>query len=133
MNDPIILQFDDDDSYFTVAEIICFNMGLKITATARDIASTRNLIASIEAKKLNPNIAIISDYLGNNYDDGRKLAKKLREIAPELKIIAYVTDPDTDWGDFLAIKSGKDANTTLLRLLEELTGKKFVASNIQAS
>lgn len=130
MENPIILQFDEDDSYLTVADIICFNLGLTIKATAQSIDATRQLIAQIEKKQLKPDIAIISDYLGYDFEDGVKLAKKLREIAPDIKIIAYVTDPETAWGDFLALK-GNEQENTLTKILAKLTGKTFIASNIK--
>lgn len=126
-----ILQFDDDDNYFAVTEIIFFNMGLEMTARAQTIAETREIIAQIEAKKIKPDIAIVSNYLGNNFEDGRKLTKKLKEISPETKIIAYVVDSETDWGDHLAIKSSTDANKSLISILSELTGKQFISSNIK--
>lgn len=132
-NNPCILQFDDDDNYFTITEVIFFDMGLEMAARGQNIAETRKIIADIEAKKLKPDIAIVTDYLGNDFEDGRKLAKKLKEIAPEVKIIAYVVDPETDWGDYLAIKSGNDQNKSLIKVLEELTGKKFVTSNLKDS
>lgn len=130
---PCILQFDDDDNYFTVTEIIFFNMGLTMEARGQNITETRKIISDIEAKKMKPDIAIIANYLGNDFEDGRKLAKKLKEIAPAVKIIAYVTDSETDWGDYLAIKSGNDQNNSLIKILEELTGKHFETSNIKDS
>lgn len=128
-----ILQFDDDDNYFAVTEIIFFNMGLEMTARAQTIAETRDLISKIEAKKLKPDIAIVANYLGNNFEDGRKLSKKLKEIVPEVKIIAYVVDSETEWGDYIAIKSGTDAKNSLITILSELTGKQFTSSNIKDS
>lgn len=129
--DPCIIQFDDDDNYFTVTEIIFFNMGLAVAARGQDIAGTRKIISRIESKELKPDIAIISSYLGNNFEDGGKLAKKLREVVPGIKIIAYVTDPETNWGDYLAIKSGNDQTNSLIKIIEEVTGKKFNTSNIK--
>lgn len=131
--EPIIIQFDEDESFFTVVELICFNMGLKMTATAKNIEQARGLVKRIEAKQLNPDIAIISDYLGNSFQDGSILAKKLKTLNPAIKIISYVTDPETNWGDLLAIKGSKSAEKTMTMALEELTGKKFKASNIPES
>ena len=126
----MIIQFDDDENYFTVVDLICYDMGLSVKAHASNIADTRQIIARIEQKQILPDIAIVSDYLGNNFEDGSKLAKKLKEIAPGLKVIAYVIDPEIDWGDYRALKSSKDESKNLIGLLERLTGKKFKDSNI---
>ena len=66
MNEPIIIQFDDDENFFTVVDLICFNMGLKLNSTAKNIEQARSIIKRIESKQLKPDIAIIGDYLGNN-------------------------------------------------------------------
>ena len=131
MENPVILQFDDDDNYFTVVDLIGYNMDFKVTAHAQTIDATRKIIAQIESKQIKPDIAIISNFLGNNFDDGGKLAKKLREIAPKIKIIAYVTDLEIDWGDFIAQKGSREQEKTLIAILEKLTGKTFVISNIK--
>ena len=133
IKDPVIIQFDDDDSFFTVVELICFNMGLKMSATAKNIEQARAIVKRIETKQLNPDIAIISDYLGNSFQDGSILTKKLKSLNPNIKIISYVTDPETDWGDLLALKGSKSAEKTMTMALEELTGKRFKASNIPES
>jgi len=133
IKDPVIIQFDDDDSFFTVVELICFNMGLKMSATAKNIEQARAIVKRIETKQLNPDIAIISDYLGNSFQDGSILTKKLKSLNPNIKIISYVTDPETDWGDLLALKGSKSAEKTMTMALEELTGKRLKASNIPES
>jgi hypothetical protein len=133
MQNPVIIQFDEDDSYFMVVEMICFNLGLTLQKTASSIDGARAIIKEIEAKKIKPDIAIIASYLGYDFSDGEKLAVKLKEIAPEIKIIAYSTDPETNWGDFLAVKSGLDQSKSLVNILCEITGKEFKASNIKES
>ena len=125
-----ILQFDDDDKYFTVVDLICYNMGISITAHASNINDIRAIIAKIEQKQLKPDIAIVSDYLGNNFEDGSKLAKKLKEICPNIKIIAYVIDPEIEWGDFKALKASKDINKNIIGMLQQLTGHTFKDTNI---
>jgi ribosome-binding protein aMBF1 (putative translation factor) len=128
--DFVIIQFDEDDSYNMVLEMICFNMGLKVSAYARNIDETRNIIKRIEAKTLTPQIAVIANYLGYDFFDGEKLTKKLKELVPDIKVIAYVTDLETTWGDYLAIKSGQEQSKSLVSIIEQLTGKKFIASNL---
>lgn len=131
--EPVIIQFDEDESFFTVVDLICFNMELKLTARAKNIEQARHLVKQIETKELKPDIAIISDYLGNSFEDGILLTKKIKSLNPQIKVIAYVTDPETQWGDIVAIKGSKSADRTLTMALTELTGKTFKASNIKES
>ena len=111
-DNPCIIQFDDDDNYFAVTEIIFFNMGLTMTRRAQNINETRDIISEIETKKIKPDIAIVANYLGNNFEDGRKLTKKLKEICPNIMVIAYVVDKETDWGDYIVIKSSTDVKSS---------------------
>ena len=131
MQNPVIIQFDEDDSYFMVVEMICFNLGLEVGPKAQSIEESRKIVRDIEDKKLKPDIAIVANYLGYDFSDGEKLATKLKEIAPEMKIIAYSTDKETNWGDYLAVKSGLDQSKSLVQILCELTGKEFKTSNIK--
>ena len=108
-------------------------MDLKLSASAKNIEQARGIIKKIETKELKPDIAIIANYLGNSFEDGSLLAKKLKLICPSIKIIAYVTDPETSWGDMVAIKGSKNATQTLTMALSELTGKSFKLSNIEES
>ncbi len=133
IKDPVIIQFDDDDSFFTVVELIAYNMDLKIAGKAKNIEQARGLIHKIESGELKPDIAIIANYLGNGFQDGELLTKKLKAIYPSIKVISYVTDPETNWGDYLAIKGSKVPSQTLTMSLCELTGKEFKASNIKDS
>jgi len=126
---PVILVFDDDENYSTVLEMITYNMELEIAQYARTIKESRAVITNIENKKIKPDIAIVSPLLGNNFEDGSKLAKKLREILPNIKIIAYTVDKEIDWGDYLAIKGTQDLSQSIISVLEELTGKKFKDNN----
>ena len=129
--EPVIIQFDEDDSYYMVLEMICYNMELKVSAFANNIENTRKVIKDIESKKIQPTIAVIANYLGNDFFDGEKLCKKLKELVPDIKVIAFVTDKETTWGDYQAIKSGLDQSKSLLSILETLTGKKFVTTNVK--
>jgi hypothetical protein len=131
MQNPIIIQFDEDDSYFMVVEMICFNLGLELGPKASSIEESRKIVKDIENKKIKPDIAIIANYLGYDFSDGEKLATKLREIAPEIKIIAFSTDSETNWGDYIAIKSGLDQSKSMVQILCDLTGKSFKKSNIK--
>ena len=127
---PVIIQIDEDENYLTIGELICFNMGLTISAKAKSIIEAKEIITRIEAKRLKPDIAIISSMIELNLDDGMKLTKKLREIVPEIRIIAYTTDAEANWGDKLALKTSKDSKETLIRALEEYTKHSFKFSNL---
>jgi len=126
---PVIIQVDEDENYHTVADLICYNMGLSISAKGRSISEAKDIIASIEAKRLIPDIAIISSMLEFNLEDGMKLAKKLRELVPGIKIIAYTSDDEAKWGDILVKKTSKDNDETLIIALEKLTHQEFNFSN----
>ena len=65
--------------------------------------------------------------------DATMVERKVTESLLREKIISYVTDPETDWGDLLALKGSKSAEKTMTMALEELTGKRFKASNIPDS
>ena len=69
----------------------------------------------------------------NSFNEGEKLAKKLREVVPGIKIIAYTEIDDEKFGDELAIKSGTNTEVTLISALNKLTKKNFKASNVISS
>jgi len=130
---PVIVQFDADENYLTVADLICFNIGLDIAANASTIDAAKKIITRIENKELKPDIAIISSVIQNSFNEGEKLAKKLREVVPGIKIIAYTEIDDEKFGDELAIKSGTNTEVTLISALNKLTKKNFKASNVISS
>jgi hypothetical protein len=127
---PVIIQVDDEENYLIIGDLVCYNMGLAIAAKAKNIIEAKEIIARVEAKRLKPDIAIITSMLEVDIDDGKKFAKKLRELVPGVKIIAYTHDPEANWGDKLAIKSSKDAKDSLISALEEYTQHKFKFTNI---
>lgn len=127
---PVIIQVDDDENYLTIGELVCFNMGLNIAAKARTVNEAKEIIARIVAGRLKPDIAIISSMIEVDLNDGRKLAKKLREIVPGIKIIAYALDKEEDWADVIAVKTTKDSKDSLISALEDLTGHSFKFSNL---
>ncbi|MFQ5493637.1 MAG: hypothetical protein ACE5DX_05780 [Candidatus Dojkabacteria bacterium] len=129
MKKPVIIQFEADDNYVTVVDLIAFNMGLEINAVASSVKQAKALFEQIESGKLKPEIVIVSSFLQKNHLDGKQVAEKIRQLSPKAKIIAYSVIPDTDWGDYLAIKSGKDTNKTLVQILVDLTGNDFNMDN----
>lgn len=130
IKDPVIIQIDDDENYLTIGDLLCYNMGLSISARARTINEAKEIIARIQAGRLKPDIAIISSMIEVDLNDGMKLAKKLRELVPTIKIIAYSLDKEDDWGDIIAVKTTKESKDSLISALEELTGHSFKFSNL---
>jgi hypothetical protein len=130
MAEPVIIQFDDDDNYHAVLDLICFNMNLNVTAFANSVESGRKLFERIEKGELKPTIAIVNSFLERDLGDGAQIAKKLRELVPDIKIIAFTIVPDETWADVVAMKSSRDQNQTIIKALEKLTGHEFKGSNV---
>lgn len=129
---PIIIQFESDDNYITVVDLVLFNMGLERTKYALGIDESRKLLEEINTKKLNPDIALVASYLGKGIDDGAKLTKRLKEYSPNVKVIAYTEDDEAKWGDYLSLKSTDAEETSLIAILEKLTGTGFNFDNSKA-
>jgi hypothetical protein len=110
--------------------LICYNMGLVVSAHAKTINETKEILARISANRLKPHIAIISSMIEVDLNDGRKLATKLREMVPGIKIIAYSLDKEDDWGDKIAVKTTKESKDSVISALEDLTGHSFKFSNL---
>lgn len=122
-------MFEPDDHYILVANIILFNSGLEILHTAQNEIESRKLISQVEEGKIRPDIAIVSAFVEKHHTDGEKIAKRLKEISPKIKIIAYTILEDQEWADYTAIKSGKKPEQTLILALKDLLGKKFDLGN----
>lgn len=130
MKDVItIVQFDSDENYATIVDLICFNLKLDSGKYFRSVKEANMYISMISKTKEFPNIAIISNYLGTSRSDGEEIAKKLRELNPSIKIIAYTVDDETAWGDYLALKSKEDKEHDIIDILSKLTGKEFNFDN----
>ncbi|KXK26394.1 MAG: hypothetical protein TR69_WS6001000397 [candidate division WS6 bacterium OLB20] len=130
MDKPVIIQFDGDENYHTVVDLICFNMDLEVSRHANSIKSARRIFADIEDGKLKPTIAIVASFLERDHRDGSIVAKKLREIAPDIKIIGYTVIEDEDWYDELAVKSNRNPEKTVIDVLARLTRHSFKSSNV---
>ncbi len=130
IENPQIIQFDRDDQYLTIVDLVAFNMDLQIVERASSFASADKVFEKIQKKIINPNIAIVSSYLGESTTDGEKIAAKLRELVPGIYIIAYSIIDDITWGDRLVPKSPTETTMTIVKALEEVTGKTFKGSNV---
>ena len=125
--DPVIVQFDFDDNYSTVVDLIFYNIGLSRSFFGRTYSEAEKYISQLSSTKKYPDIALVATYLGKGSMDGQEIAKKLKEASPKTTIIAYTADDEAKWGDYLALKSSDE--TTLIKVLEKLTGKSFNYDN----
>jgi len=128
-NHTVIVQFDYDENYATVVDLICFNLGVDSGKYFRTIKDAHTYLTMIDKSKEFPDIAIITNYLGRSSIDGEEVAKKLKIISPDTTVIAYTEDDEADWGDHLALKSGDGEDKSLITLLEKLTKTTFNYDN----
>ncbi len=117
-----IIQFESEEFYRAVVDLIMSNNGMSVAAVASNKPETENLLGRIKRGELKPDLAIIDSLLENTHEEGAKIAAALRSLVPEVKIIAYTIILEQEWADYVAIKSNKDTNHTLIKGLEELYG-----------
>ena len=115
-----IIMFEPEDFYISAADLILFTCDQKLSATAKDRAQSQNIISQIKSKKLTPDLAIIEAMIESGENEGEQVAKKLRELVPGIKIIAYTVLDEITWADYIAIKSQLDPARTLVKGLVEL-------------
>jgi hypothetical protein len=117
-----IIQFEPDPFYQINLDLILTGIGQKVNASAGSAKEANNLLASVKAGSIKPDIAIISNYFTNNWDDGAMIAKRLRETSPNTKIIGYsvMRGEKPEWADAYAVKSGLDNQQTILKSLASL-------------
>lgn len=132
-SDPVLVQFDYDENYATVVDLICFNLGIDSGKYFRNNTDAEKYLLILKKSNQFPDIALISSYLGKNSLDGKNLADKIKQISPKTKIIAYTADDEADWGDYLAIKSSDGQEHSLIAILSKLTGKEFNFDNSKTS
>jgi len=125
-----IIQFDPDDFYITAIDLILTQLGLGLKGSAYDLETSKRLIDRITKKELLPNVAIIEAHMGKSEFDGEKIAQKLKELIPKIKIIGLSTYETKDWADIQAIKSLKNQEESIVKALEEITGETFEISNM---
>ena len=127
--DPVLVQFDFDENYATVVDLICYNLGINSGKYFNNNADAEKYLMIVNKDKDFPDIALISSYLGKTHEDGQILAKKLKEISPKTVVIAYTADDEAKWGDHLAIKSSDGQEHSLIAILSKLTDKEFNFDN----
>lgn len=118
---PIIIQFDSEYYYRSVADLILFKADLSVTYFAYNWKMANALISNIAMSKIPVTLAIIDTILEHNNDEGAEIAAKVRAAAPGVKIMAYTIDDEpVTWADYVAIKSNLNPNQTLLKGLNQL-------------
>ena len=128
--DFCIIQFDPDDYYITVVDLILSVWGLKLCQYAKGYKSIAKIFENIKSKKLPKiDIAIIESYIGRSEKDGFNIATKLREIFPDIRIIGYSTMSTSEWADYEAIKGLKDSQKKITDILAKLTGNEYLLKN----
>lgn len=120
-----IVHFDPEKHYITVTKIILSTNNLDLAGSASSRGKMKKLLNSILKGKIKPKVAILEAHLGKTFEDGEKLAERLRAAVPDIKIIGYSTLSTQDWADIEVIKS-KEEGTSITKALEELSGKKFL-------
>ncbi len=115
-----IVMFEPEDFYISAADLILFNCGQKISAKATNRAQAQKIVSDIQTKKLKPDLAIIEAMIENTENEGEQVAKRLKELVPDIKIIAYTILEEQPWADYVAIKSQLDPSKTLIKGLNEL-------------
>lgn len=125
-----IIQFDPDDYYFTVTELVLSSWDLSLAGHAHNLNTSKDLVEKIISGKIKPTVAIVEAYMGNSEEDGKKIATRLREIAPDIKIIGFSTFESAEWADHEAIKGIRDNSKTLIQILSKVTGLDYAISNI---
>lgn len=126
---PMVLQFETDDFYQFALDLVLYNMGLKPAEKIGKKVDVKKAIQDIESKKMQPDVVVVDSYMGISNEDGSKIAEKIRDISPSTKIIGY-SIMDTDWADFSIIKSQRDTDRTVVKVLEEALGRKFDSSDL---
>ncbi|MCA9385907.1 hypothetical protein KC717_04640 [Candidatus Dojkabacteria bacterium] len=124
-----IVLFDLDDFYHETLDLVLYNMGYDPAVKVTKKKDVKTMIQDIESNKRKFDVAIIDTYMGISNEDGKKIAEKLREISSNTVIVGYSIMETNDWADYEIIKSQRDANKTTVKVLEEVLGTKFNASD----
>ncbi len=124
-----IIQFDPDDFYITLLDLILDHWGIKHTGSAHNLHTSKELVKQIETGHIKPNIAIIEAHMGKSEFDGQKIAERLRELVPGIQIIGFSTYETKQWADYEAIKTLKNSEASIIKTLSKLTGWEYEISN----
>jgi hypothetical protein len=119
------VQFETDSFYQIVLDLVLLYFGMKpaIKITNRD--ELREYVGKLQSNPNKPDFAVIDTFIGINNEDGQKIAQKLRELCPGIKIVGYSIMESASWADFEIIKSNKDQSKSLVKILENALNEKF--------
>ncbi|HEX9804790.1 MAG TPA: hypothetical protein VGA67_03845 [Candidatus Dojkabacteria bacterium] len=126
-----IIQFDSDDHYFTVIDLILSTWGMELAGKAFSPNSATRLFERIQKGEIKPDIAIVEADMGKSEEDGKKISAKLRDAAPGIKIIGFSVIENSEWSDYEAIKGLKDTNKVITDILSKVTGNEYKISNTE--
>lgn len=117
-----IVMFDSDKYYAQVVNMILMPAELSIAAVALGRERAVDLIRAINTGKFVPDIALIDTLIESNHEEGEKVAAKVKEFAPNVKLIAYTTlkDEPIAWADAIAIKGSKSPEFSVIEAFKKL-------------
>lgn len=124
-----IIQFDPDDFYITLVDLLLDQWGIQHAGSAHNLHTSKEIVSKIESGELKPDIAIIEAHMGKSEYDGQKIAEKLRELVPGIQIVGFSTYETAQWADFEAIKTLKDSEATIIKILSKITGLEYEITN----
>lgn len=121
-----IVQFETDDFYQNVLDLVLYNFDSEfIFLKVNNKEEAREMVKKIEKGEVKPDIAVVDTFIGINNDDGKKIAQKLREINPKVKIVGYSIMETSEWADTEIIKSHRDQTKTIVKAFEDLLDMEF--------
>jgi DNA-binding NarL/FixJ family response regulator len=113
-----VVQFEPDPFYQINVELLLNSIGLGVAATAATADEARKMVSDIEKKTMQPDVVIISNYLARDWEDGMRIAQRIKAAQPAAKIISYsVVRDQQPWADAYAVKSGLDNEHTILKAI----------------
>lgn len=126
-----VVQFDSEQYYLEVVNLMLFGTDIEVIGTAVGKQNAVGLLSKVKSGDLTPDLAIIDTELEMEHTEGEKVAGKLKEFTPNIKIIAYtiLKDEEFPWADYIAIKSNRDPARTIAKTLSEITGAEIAENN----
>lgn len=122
---PVIIQFETDDYYQHILDLVLYNMGLDSAVKVKSIDENKAMFKRIESKNIVPDVVVIDTYMKNDNEDGRKIADRIRQISPNTKIVGYSIMQTNEWADFEIIKTNRDVEKTIIKVLEQVLEREF--------
>lgn len=130
MTSPVIIQFDTDDYYMTVVDLILSVWGIKTAKKIYSMDGADKLVSQIKSGQLKPDIAIVDSYMNRSEVDGENIARFLKTLLPNIKIVGFSTEETKKWADYEAIKGNKKDKTSIIEALTTLLNQEYQFSNL---